>query len=134
MSRRKPKDLFPHIAPSTLPQVARDVGSPVCSRADSMARSPASLALLPFVFMSTGACREERPHPKPAPRASVPHSLPAGEPRWTVTRSFPLDAAAYRAVAVWNDALNRHDLSKFKEIYTDEVFFYGYKRSRADVT
>ena len=86
-----------------------------------MARSPAWLALLVSVLMSTGACREERPLPKPVPRAPVPVE-PVRQPGWTATPSFPLQSAAYRAVVVWNDAINRHDLSKFKETYADEVF------------
>lgn len=43
------------------------------------------------------------------------------------------DAPLYRAVRAWNDALARHDLKKLETIYADEVFFYGFKRSRADV-
>ena len=97
-----------------------------------MERSPVVFALVLLVTSSTGACRAERPRPNAAPSASA-SAVVVKEPGWTSSGPFPVDERAYRAVLAWNEALERHDLVKLEKVYANEVLFYGYKRSKADV-
>lgn len=59
----------------------------------------------------------------------MPSSSTASAPR----PATEIDTAAQVAVRNWNEALDRHDLEKLERLYGDEVYFYGLKRSKAQV-
>lgn len=87
-----------------------------------------------IVFLTAVACREEGPHRSPVPKASVSVGTVAAPHTAAASRSEAgPNASAYRAVRAWNDALDRHDLENLERIYGDEVFSYGYRRSKVDL-
>jgi hypothetical protein len=101
-----------------------------------------SLASGAIVFATTVACRKDPPRRSPTLKASVSAASsvrPAASsavpttPAWTPQPETGPNAPAYRAVRAWNDALDRHDLAKLEKLYDDQVLFYGFRRSKAEV-